>query len=314
MPIYSISAPDGKTYQIEGPAGASQEQVQAEVLRQNPTAGMPPASSGQFGETGGGAALGRPINRGQLNVLQEPRPLESALAGATKSALIEPVLGATQLATGGKVGSQAAQRYAEEAKPFSNYRKGWIQNNKKFGLGADERKQDGESKFEKPTATAKKNRHGKQAFHIATLKDRAGNTVIMATSPEEAKAEWERKYGMTGDRIIKVMTAPEANIGESMTTTLKTTFEGLEDTIAGLLDQVAKQSNGQNYEEILVRDFLDARAGHDKQLLVKYHNLILNKVMNSLAKIEVTDSADAIAAKQAAFAEALAKLTGIQQE
>ena len=41
MPIYSISAPDGKTYQIEGPAGASQEQVQAEVLRQNPTAGSP---------------------------------------------------------------------------------------------------------------------------------------------------------------------------------------------------------------------------------------------------------------------------------
>ena len=41
MPIYSISAPDGKTYQIEGPAGASQEQVQAEVLRQNPNAGSP---------------------------------------------------------------------------------------------------------------------------------------------------------------------------------------------------------------------------------------------------------------------------------
>jgi hypothetical protein len=36
--------------------------------------------------------------------------------------------------------------------------------------------------------------------------------------------------------------------------------------------------------------------------------------MNNLAKIEVTDSKDAIEAKQAAFAEALAKLTGIKEE
>lgn len=36
MATYSISAPDGHTYTIEGPEGASQEQVQAEVIRQNP--------------------------------------------------------------------------------------------------------------------------------------------------------------------------------------------------------------------------------------------------------------------------------------
>jgi hypothetical protein len=47
---------------------------------------------------------------------------------------------------------------------------------------------------------------------------------------------------------------------------------------------------------------------------MKYHNLILNKVMNSLAKIEVTDSQDAVEAKQLAFAEALAKLTGISPD
>lgn len=39
MATYSISAPDGNTYQIEGPAGATQEQVKAEVLRQHPNAG-----------------------------------------------------------------------------------------------------------------------------------------------------------------------------------------------------------------------------------------------------------------------------------
>jgi hypothetical protein len=45
MPIYSIQAPNGKTYQIEGPAGASQDQVIAEVLRQNPNAGQAASTS-----------------------------------------------------------------------------------------------------------------------------------------------------------------------------------------------------------------------------------------------------------------------------
>lgn len=43
MPTYSIQAPDGNTYQIDGPAGASQDQVQAEVMRQHPSAGAPAA-------------------------------------------------------------------------------------------------------------------------------------------------------------------------------------------------------------------------------------------------------------------------------
>lgn len=120
MTTYSISAPDGNTYKIEGPANASQEQVQAEVLRQHPNAAnsaQKSASSGEFAETGGGAALGRPINRGQLNVQPQPRPLESAMAGFTKS-LAEVPVGVAQLATGGNVGGQAAQRLAEQAKPY----------------------------------------------------------------------------------------------------------------------------------------------------------------------------------------------------
>ena len=36
MAKYRIQAPDGKTYEIEGPSGATTEQVQAEVIRQNP--------------------------------------------------------------------------------------------------------------------------------------------------------------------------------------------------------------------------------------------------------------------------------------
>lgn len=85
-------------------------------------------------------------------------------------------------------------------------------------------------------------------------------------------------------------------------------------TAEGLLNTLENKSGGQPYESLLVDDFLQARMNQDTQLMLKYHNLILNKVMNSLAKIEVTDSTDAIEAKQAAFAEALAKLTGVTQD
>lgn len=85
-------------------------------------------------------------------------------------------------------------------------------------------------------------------------------------------------------------------------------------TIENLLEIVEKKSGGQPYEAILVEDFLVARNNRDTQLTLKYHNLILSKVMNSLAKVEVTDSTDAIEAKQAAFAEALAQLTGIKPD
>lgn len=85
-------------------------------------------------------------------------------------------------------------------------------------------------------------------------------------------------------------------------------------SIKSLLDALDKQTGGRDYEELLVEDFLQVRNEGDKQTTLKYHNLILNKVMNTLAKIEVTDSAEAVAAKQVAFAEALSKLTGINQE
>ncbi len=39
MPTYEITAPDGRKYRIEGPAGATNEQVRQQVLRQHPDAG-----------------------------------------------------------------------------------------------------------------------------------------------------------------------------------------------------------------------------------------------------------------------------------
>lgn len=79
-------------------------------------------------------------------------------------------------------------------------------------------------------------------------------------------------------------------------------------TIGTLLTELHARSGGQDYETLLVEDFLDARNRADSQLVMKYHNLILNKVMNSLARVEVADTTDAVAAKQAAFASAIERL------
>lgn len=85
-------------------------------------------------------------------------------------------------------------------------------------------------------------------------------------------------------------------------------------SIKDLLEALEKKAPGTDYEDLLIQDFLEARQNNDKQLVLKYHNLILNKVMTHVAKIEVTDSQEAIDAKQLAFSEALAKLTGIDKK
>jgi len=65
--------------------------------------------------TGGGAAMGRPRMVNRTNVQAQPRPLESALAGMTKSA-IDPIVATAQLATGGNLGtSQLAQNLDKQA-------------------------------------------------------------------------------------------------------------------------------------------------------------------------------------------------------
>jgi hypothetical protein len=77
-----------------------------------------PVSESNFAETGGGAAVGRPMRNVRLNVQETPRPLESFMAGATKSA-IDPLMAGAQLATGGRGGvSGAVQRLAQEAESY----------------------------------------------------------------------------------------------------------------------------------------------------------------------------------------------------
>ena len=79
----------------------------------------PQVTESQFAETGGGAAVGRPMSGIRLNVQETPRPLESFMAGATRSA-IDPIMAGAQLVTGGRGGvSGAAQRLAQDSEMYS---------------------------------------------------------------------------------------------------------------------------------------------------------------------------------------------------
>jgi len=82
-------------------------------------------------------------------------------------------------------------------------------------------------------------------------------------------------------------------------------------SIHGLLSTIRAKSGGQSYEEILVEDFLTARSEGDRQLTQKYHHLISNKVMNTLAQVEVTDPAGEIEARRAAFLSALEQVANV---
>jgi hypothetical protein len=68
-----------------------------------------------WASTGGGAAMGRPRMVNRTNVQAQPRPLESTLAGVTKSA-IDPLVATAQLVTGGNLGtSKLAQNLDKQA-------------------------------------------------------------------------------------------------------------------------------------------------------------------------------------------------------
>ena len=84
-------------------------------------------------------------------------------------------------------------------------------------------------------------------------------------------------------------------------------------TIKHLLEVLDQRSGGRSYEELLVEDFLQARQT-DASLAMKYHHLIGNKLLATLNTMEVTDSADAVATRAAAFAAALSAVVGNSNE
>jgi hypothetical protein len=91
--------------------------VPDDVVNPTPTAYAGPTieENPVWASTGGGAAMGRPRMVNRTNVQEQPRPLESALAGATKS-FVDPLVAGAQLVTGGNLGtSQLAQNLDKQA-------------------------------------------------------------------------------------------------------------------------------------------------------------------------------------------------------
>ena len=122
MPIARFEMPDGRIGRFEVPEGTTAEQAQAliaESLNINQPfatqAPQQPVETPQFASTGGGAAVGRPRLVNRTNIQETPRPLESTIAGVTKSA-IDPLVAAAQFATGGNLGtSNLAQQLDKQA-------------------------------------------------------------------------------------------------------------------------------------------------------------------------------------------------------
>jgi hypothetical protein len=102
MPTYSLRAPNGKTYEIEGPAGASEAQVRAEILRRDPTAARVNAvkdAAKAFGSNVAKAASGFAGSFGDA--------AQNAVTGTVRNALL-----VGQVANGGRplAGADAVTR------------------------------------------------------------------------------------------------------------------------------------------------------------------------------------------------------------
>lgn len=84
MPTYQIQAPDGKTYEIDGPSGASQTDVINAVLSLNPTAGQaptPPKEGIMAALTGGAKRFGSTLETGLESLID---PTLAAQRGAAR--------------------------------------------------------------------------------------------------------------------------------------------------------------------------------------------------------------------------------------
>jgi hypothetical protein len=79
MPTYSIVAPNGKTYTIQGPPGARQDEVVAEILRRDPSAAIPASKERSWKESA--TDVGAGIVSGVGAVAQLPGQLYGLATG-----------------------------------------------------------------------------------------------------------------------------------------------------------------------------------------------------------------------------------------
>ena len=105
MPTYEITAPDGKNYRIDGPPGASQEQVVAAILGQTPNAGQPSAAPTAPPPLEG-SEIGRGFRTGWENVKNSP-DRSALLTSASQAEANKRLLGLYDKVDAGKKPEEA---------------------------------------------------------------------------------------------------------------------------------------------------------------------------------------------------------------
>lgn len=78
--------------------------------------------------------------------------------------------------------------------------------------------------------------------------------------------------------------------------------------------ETAENMLGKPFVVSLMEGYIQSINEGDTKNRVTYEKIILDKTATTIVEAEITDSKDAIEAKQAAFAEALAKLVGVSPD
>ena len=83
--------------------------------------------------------------------------------------------------------------------------------------------------------------------------------------------------------------------------------------IEDLMAQIELQS-GQTYDQVLANNYVSAIQRNDWNGVRDYDKAFMNKMIADKQEIDVNNSAEALTQKQAAFAEAIAQITGIRNQ
>jgi hypothetical protein len=114
----------------------------------------------------------------------------------------------------------------------------------------------------------------------------------MLNKDMEKKTKTEKKHG-----------GARPGAGRPKNTTNRLTAREILDTAENML--------GKPFVVSLMEGYIDTINTGDTRNRVTYEKIILDKTATTIIEAEISDSTDAIQAKQAAFAEALAKLVGV---
>lgn len=88
---------------------------------------------------------------------------------------------------------------------------------------------------------------------------------------------------------------------------------GAKVTAQDLIDAAQRQL-GRPFVESLMEGYVKSITENNNKVRYMYEKMIIDKVIADRQQIEVTDSEDVVAAKQAAFAAALAQLQARKQD